>query len=152
MQVVHSVSFRSFFRLTISLLLLSGSVYGQATFGAISGRVMDTTGAIIPEAEVRVTNQATNVTRAVRSDGLGNYEATHLHPGIYTVRVETPGFKRFVHQDILLEAVAHVRIDVRLEVGDVATELTVTAGPRWWNRKPRASRNTGRASSCSTCR
>jgi len=127
MQVAHCLSW-PLFGLTIWLLLLSGSAYGQAIFGTISGRVMDATGAIIPEAEIRVTNQATNVTRAVRSDSLGNYEATHLHPGSYTVRVETPGFKRFVHQDILLEAVAHVRIDVRLEIGDVATEVTVTAG------------------------
>jgi hypothetical protein len=128
MQVLHSVSFQSLFRLSSSLLLIAGLAYGQATFGTITGRVMDSSGAIVPAAEIRVTNQATNVTRAVRSDGLGNYEATHLNAGMYTVRVDTPGFKRFVHQDILLEAVAHVRIDVRLEVGDVATELTVTAG------------------------
>jgi hypothetical protein len=111
-----------------ALVLLPVSTFGQATFSTITGRVVDATGAIVPGVEVRVTNQATNVTRAVYSDGFGNYEATHLLPGLYRVRVETPGFKRFVHENILLEALANVRIDVRLEVGDVATEVTVTAG------------------------
>jgi hypothetical protein len=112
----------------ILLVFLPVSAFGQASFGTITGRVMDATGAFIPGAEVRVTNQGTNVTRTVRSDDLGNYEATHLHPALYTVRVENPGFKRFVHENIPLEAVAQVRIDVRLEIGDVATEVTVTGG------------------------
>lgn len=109
-------------------ILLSVAGLAQATFGTITGRVTDSTGAIIPGAEVRVTNQATNVTRTVHSDAFGNYEATHLHAGLYRVTVEMPGFKRFVHEDIRLEAVGHVRIDISLEVGEVATEVTVTAG------------------------
>jgi len=119
---------RSVLLLSVSLLVLCGGAYGQATFGVIAGRVSDTTGAVIPGAQIRVTNQATNITRNVSSDALGNYEVTHLHPGLYTVRVETPGFKRFMHENIPLEAVAQVRIDIRLEIGDVTTEVTVTAG------------------------
>ncbi len=110
------------------LSCLSFGAFGQATFGTISGRVTDATGAAVPGAEVRVTNQATNVTRSVQSDAFGNYEATHLHGGLYRVTVEMPGFKRFVHEDIRLEAQGQVRIDVALEVGDVTTEVTVTAG------------------------
>lgn len=121
-------SIRSFLAAGVSLLILSVSAYGQATFGTISGRVTDTSGAIVPGAAIRITNQATNVTRTVSSDNLGNYEATHLHAGLYMVTVETPGFKRFRHENVRLEAVAHVRIDVRLELGDVATEVTVSAG------------------------
>lgn len=114
--------------LSVSVLMLCAGARGQAGFGVIVGRVTDATGAVIPGAQVRVTNQATNVTRGVVSDALGNYEATHLHPALYTVRVEAPGFKRFVHENILLEALANVRIDVRLEVGDVTAEVTVSAG------------------------
>lgn len=107
-------------------LALCVAAYSQASFGVVTGRVTDTTGAVVPGARVQIVNQATNVMRTIVTDALGSYEATHLHPGMYTVRVEASGFKRFVHTNILLEAVAHVRIDVKLEVGDVATEVTVT--------------------------
>jgi len=120
--------FPAMIALLICLAVLTGSSSGQATFGTITGRVTDATGAIMPGVEVKATNQGTNITRAVTSDAFGNYEATHLNPGMYRVTVETPGFKRFLHRDILLEALGQVRIDIRLEVGEVATEVTVTAG------------------------
>jgi len=113
--------------MSIALLFLSGLAHGQATFGTITGRVSDTSGAIVPGAEIKVVNQATNISRTVSSDAFGNYEATHLNPGLYTVTAEAPGFKRSVHREILLEALATVRIDIRLEVGEVSAEVTVTA-------------------------
>lgn len=114
--------------MSILPLLLCDLGYGQATFGTITGRVIDATGAIIPRAEIRVANQATNISRAVVSDAFGNYDATHLNPGLYTVTTEVPGFKRFVHREILLEALARVRIDIHLEVGASTAEVTVVAG------------------------
>jgi len=90
--------------------------------------VIDTSGATVPRAEIKVVNQATNISRTVSSDAFGNYEATHLNPGLYTVIAEAPGFKRVVHREIRLEALASVRIDIRLEVGEVAAEVTVVGG------------------------
>jgi hypothetical protein len=100
----------------------------QSTFGKIIGTVTDVSGAVVPGVSVQVTNQATNITRAVTADDTGNYEATHLHGGLYTVAAAKPGFKKFVHRDIRLEALATVRVDIQLEVGDVAVEVTVAAG------------------------
>ncbi len=109
-------------------VLFSELAFGQATFGTVTGRVIDMSGASVPGAGIKVVNQATNISRMVVSDAFGNYEATHLNPGLYTLIAEAPGFKRFVHREIQLEALANVRIDVRLEVGEVAAEVTVVGG------------------------
>ncbi|MCX6619612.1 MAG: carboxypeptidase-like regulatory domain-containing protein, partial [Acidobacteria bacterium] len=55
------------------------------------------------------------------------YAATHLLPGKYQVTAEQKGFKRFVRTSVVLETAGVVRVDVALEVGDTATEVTVTA-------------------------
>ncbi|MGH9340906.1 MAG: carboxypeptidase regulatory-like domain-containing protein [Acidobacteriota bacterium] len=103
-------------------------VQAQATFATIRGTVMDAAGAVVPGVSVTVTNQATNVARTVVSDDRGNYEVTHLNPGLYAVTAELPGFKRFRHEDIDVRAVQTLRIDVRLEIGELDTEVTVEAG------------------------
>jgi hypothetical protein len=62
------------------------------------------------------------------SDSLGRYEATHLNPGLYSVTAEAAGFKKSEHRDILVETLRVVRINIRLELGDVAAEVTVSTG------------------------
>ncbi|MGH9340897.1 MAG: carboxypeptidase regulatory-like domain-containing protein [Acidobacteriota bacterium] len=100
----------------------------QATLATIRGTVTDAGGAVVPGVSVTVTNQATNVARTVVSGDRGNYEVTHLNPGVYRVSAELPGFKRFRHEDIEVRAIQTVRIDVRLEIGELDTEVTVEAG------------------------
>ncbi|MEO7649378.1 MAG: carboxypeptidase-like regulatory domain-containing protein, partial [Bryobacteraceae bacterium] len=109
-------------------LVKATAAYAQATFGSISGIVMDPAGAVVPSAAIQVANQQTGIVRQFASDSLGNYEATHLNPGIYSVTAESPGFKKTVHRDIQVETLRTVRINVRLEVGEVGTEVTVAAG------------------------
>src|ERR1043166_8303444 len=72
--------------------------------------------------------QATGIVRTAATDSQGNFEATHLNPGMYTVKAEAPGFKTFEHRDVLVESIQTVRIDVPVEVGTVGSEVTVTAG------------------------
>ncbi|MGH9341811.1 MAG: carboxypeptidase regulatory-like domain-containing protein [Acidobacteriota bacterium] len=100
----------------------------QVTFGEITGTVSDDTGAVVPGVSVTVSNQATNVSRTVISGDRGNYRGTHLVPGSYSVSAELSGFKRFVHEDIDVGALETVRIDIQLEVGELATEVTVESG------------------------
>jgi hypothetical protein len=104
------------------------SLYAQATFGTITGTVTDPVGAVVPSASVKVKNQQTGLVKSVTSDASGSYEVTHLNPGQYSVTAQAAGFKKFEHRDILVETLRSVRIVVRLEVGDLATEVTVAAG------------------------
>ncbi len=98
---------------------------GQATFGTIIGTVTDPTGAIIANCAVQVTNEGTNISRSVASSAAGNYVVPNLNSGTYSVTARAPGFKTFVLRGIALEALRTVRVDVRLEVGEVGTEITV---------------------------
>ena len=118
-------------RYFICLLMIAGlcrQVDGQSTFGAITGAVTDSSGSLVPKAVVSILNQATGIVRTAVTDSQGNFEATHLNPGMYTVKAEAPGFKTFEHRDVQVESIQTVRIDVRLEVGTVGSEVTVTAG------------------------
>ncbi len=109
------------------ILFLPARGLSQTTFGRILGTVRDSSGTIMPSASVRVTSQATNIARVVVTDVNGNYEVTHLGAGRYAVAVESPGFKRQVRRDVLLESLGTVRVDATLEVGEVTSEVTVTA-------------------------
>src|SRR5438094_172808 len=115
-------------RLIVLLLMAAGSIRAQATFGSITGSVTDPAGGVVPNASIQVINQETGLVKPVVSDSFGNYEVTHLNPGLYSVVTRAPGFKRLEHRDIMLETLRSVRVNVRLEVGDAGAEVTVTAG------------------------
>jgi hypothetical protein len=64
------------------------------TSGAIQGTVTDPTGAVVPGAEVTITNIATNVTRTTKTDNSGVYTSGPLVPGSYSILVSAPGFQQ----------------------------------------------------------
>ncbi|HAX44234.1 MAG TPA: hypothetical protein DCY80_16930, partial [Solibacterales bacterium] len=99
----------------------------QESRGAITGRVSDTSGGMIPGASVVVTNTATNEARRLTSNETGYYEANFLEPGPYSVAVESGGFKRFVRTGITVNVSTRLEINVTLEVGGVAETIEVTA-------------------------
>ncbi len=97
----------------------------QATFGTLTGAVTDASGAVVPGASLQVANEGTNVTRTVVSSGAGVYEVPNLSPGKYRVTARQAGFKTFVVQGVEIAALRTVRVDVRMEVGEVGVEVTV---------------------------
>jgi len=107
------------------LVFLPGLCLGQSTFGTITGTVTDSTGAVVPNTEVSVVNEGTNLIRVVTTGNDGNYAVPSLNSGNYRVQAKAAGFKTFVVRGIGLEALRTVRVDVRLEVGEVGTEVTI---------------------------
>lgn len=105
----------------------AGSAFAQSTFGTITGRVTDESGAVLPGVSVDVTHQAMNVTRTALTDERGNYSVTHLNAGVYRVAAELQGFSTAVFPDIRLDSATTIRIDAQLTVGAVAEEVVVTA-------------------------
>jgi len=110
------------------LLALAPATYSQTTFASITGSVTDATGAVVPGATVIATNVETNIKTSVKSNEDGNYTVAQLKEGTYTVRAEAAGFKSFVMDNVGLVARDVRRVDVRLEIGDVATEVKVSGG------------------------
>lgn len=103
------------------------SEMAQETTGTITGIVKDSTGAVIPAAEVVVRSLGTGGERKVMSGVEGEYTVTLLPIGRYDVMVEKQGFKKFVAKDVQLSVNDKFRVDATLEVGDFAQAVTVEA-------------------------
>src|SRR5204863_7521128 len=71
---------------------MSSVTFGQG-LTAVTGRVTDPTGAVIPGVEITVTNIATGAMRTVISNEQGSYAVTQLQPGTYNIKAELAGFK-----------------------------------------------------------
>ncbi|HOK48344.1 MAG TPA: carboxypeptidase-like regulatory domain-containing protein, partial [Bryobacteraceae bacterium] len=95
--------------------------------GEIVGEVKDASGAVIPGANVTVTNTATNTSRSVVTNEAGLYAFPALVPGPYRLRVEASGFKTINRGDIELQVQQTARLDFTMEVGQV-TETIEVAG------------------------
>ena len=113
----------------------------QRTTGTIRGTVTDTSGAIIPGAQVTVTNTATGFTRTATTNTSGLYVVSDLPVGPYKVEVEFTAFKTAVVTDVGLN-VADVRVvDAKLEPGALTESISVeSAAGRGPDRERRGGR------------
>jgi hypothetical protein len=94
---------------------------------SITGRVTDSSEAVVAGATVGARNIETNVTTTATTDAVGNYNLLFLRPGSYVVTVEAAGFKRFTREGLQLNVGQSAAVDVRLEVGAVSEQVTITA-------------------------
>jgi len=108
--------------------LLPVEMQAQSTQSSILGTVTDATGAVVPGATVTITNEGTNLARTIEADESGGYRMAGLEAGFYKVTVAAAGFKTFSQTRIDLASSQVKRIDARLEVGDMATTVTVEGG------------------------
>ena len=116
--------------LVTAVFLLCGvgsALRAQQVFGSIYGTVTDPSGAPVPNARVTITDQQKNTKSEVVSNESGNYQKGQLIPGIYTVEVQAPSFKRALSRDIRVDIDQAARLDVSLQIGDVAQSIDVTA-------------------------
>ena len=112
---------------TILFALSLGLPLVGQTMGEIVGEVKDTTEAIIPGAQVTVTNVGTNAARVATTNAAGLYSFPSLVPGVYRVRVEAKGFKTVTKTDIELQVQQTARVDISMEVGQVTESIEVSA-------------------------
>jgi hypothetical protein len=106
----------------------AGAAYGQTTFASITGTVTDATGSVVPGATIAATNVETNIKTSAKANEAGNYSIAQIKEGTYTVRAEAKGFKSFVVDNVALVARDVRRVDIKLDVGDVATTVEVLGG------------------------
>ncbi|HEX8847152.1 MAG TPA: TonB-dependent receptor [Pyrinomonadaceae bacterium] len=99
----------------------------EETAATITGQVTDSTGAIIPDATVVITNNATGAERRVQTNDDGFYVITPLQPGTYTLTIEQQNFKKYIETGIILSARDRRLLNIPLEAGSVAETVTVTS-------------------------
>ena len=108
---------------------LATAAFGQQTSGDLVGNVKDSTGAIIPNAAVLVTNEATGVKLNTTTTSAGDYRANNLLPGRYDVVVNAPGFQPFTLTGVLITLNSTATANVTVSVGANQTvEVTSESG------------------------
>src|SRR5512140_964176 len=122
--------FRSVLAIVVVVLLtMAGSLaYGQggATTSSLTGVVVDSSGGVIPGADIVAKNNATAGEFRSVSDATGTFTLPALPPGAYTVTISLMGFKTVVLPDVQLIAAQPARVKVTLEVGQLQETVTVT--------------------------
>ncbi|MDX2030510.1 MAG: carboxypeptidase regulatory-like domain-containing protein [Blastocatellia bacterium] len=113
--------------MALSMLMLTTSVFAQRGRGTVLGTVTDAQGAVIPGAQVVVTNTATNTATMVVSNNDGNFVAPNLLVGSYTVSASKDGFKKALRSGITLEVDQRAEINLTLEAGAVSETIEVTS-------------------------
>lgn len=116
-------------RPTLALFVLVGSVSAQtdAHKGRIVGVVADALGAVVAGAQVTVVNGSTGVERRLVANRAGEYRASNLDPGSYTVLASTEGFANASIHGIVVSVGTTVQADVTLQVEETRTEINVSA-------------------------
>lgn len=110
------------------LLLLAASTFAQTSTGSIAGTVLDASGAVIPNAQVRLLGTETgDVVRTLTTDGSGNFAAPLLRPANYTVEASAPGFKTLKRSGIMLRVDDQLSLRLTLDPGATAESINVTA-------------------------
>lgn len=110
-----------------SLLFLAGSISAQEFRASVAGQVTDSSGAVVPAADITITNLERNTSFHALSNSAGRYVLEFLLPGHYTLTAQKPGFKKFVQTGLNLEAADHIALNVGLEIGESTQSVTVTS-------------------------
>src|SRR5689334_18404782 len=115
-----------FMGLLVSLMTLatSSSLWAQAT-AQISGTVKDSSGAVLPGAEITVTQTDTGVSRMTITNETGQYILSNVPVGPYKLDASLPGFRTFQQTGIVLQVNTTPTINVTLEVGQVSEQVEV---------------------------
>jgi hypothetical protein len=110
------------------LALLAASVCplsAQRDAASLEGLVVDTSGAVVPNAQILAVNSATNLTYRARSDQSGAWAISPVRIGTYTLTISAQGFKQAVVGPITLDVQQRQRADVTLQVGQVSEKVEV---------------------------
>ena len=136
--VVLMRSFRrgfSYFRRFLPTFLLfafasgfcAGYTSAQVESATFVGTVRDASGGVLSGAIVTVTETQTNVAHKTATNDQGEYNVSHLKPGLYSIAIESTGFKTATQSNVKLDINQVVRVDVTLVPGVVSEHIEVTA-------------------------
>jgi len=112
--------------LALVCMVFSASAWAQKDTGSIVGTVTDQTGAIVANAKVTVSDVERGIHLQATTNESGQYVASPLRVGRYTVTVEHPGFKKAVSVPVDLDVQQRIAVDISLQVGQISESVEVT--------------------------
>ncbi len=113
----------------LAATLFAVAIPAQELRGRVRGIVSDTTGAVIPAANVTLRNVNTNVETLRQSNETGQYLFDFVLPGTYELKIEVDGFRTYVQQNILVQTRADITVNAAMELGAIAEVVTVEEAP-----------------------
>ncbi|HXM97119.1 MAG TPA: TonB-dependent receptor [Candidatus Dormibacteraeota bacterium] len=118
---------RSLAPLLAAVFMLSVTVatHAQVTGATLSGTVTDSSGGVIPGAQISVTNTATGIKQEFQADSAGYYTAPNLAPGVYEVKVTAKGFNSTI-STLTLAVGAQQQLNIPMKVGETSQTVEVT--------------------------
>ncbi len=127
--VFMKLGFTKVLLLLISVLAFSLPSSAQETLGAITGTVIDPSGAAVPDATVKALNAATNLEVVAQTKSNGSYLVPELPAGTYKLTITKDGFKTETHTEVLVNGNRTTTVDATLAVGAVSSIVEVNAVP-----------------------
>jgi hypothetical protein len=109
------------------ILVLAGTVSHGQVAQQLLGRVTDVSGAVVANATVTVTNEATGVVTVTHTSQTGDWVVPYLSPGSYAVKIESTGFKAEIQTGIKLDVGQLRSVNSQLSVGTATENVTVAA-------------------------
>ncbi len=113
--------------LAVCVLMYPQLASAQAVYGSIFGTVVDSSGAVVPNATVTVANVSKGTSTRVQSDASGLYRVQHLIPDTYNVSAEAAGFKKVTTENVVVFADTAPKVDLTMAVGSTQESVVVTA-------------------------
>ena len=113
--------------IAVGLLATALAAFAQSDRGAVTGTVVDASGAVIPGVTIEAKNVGTGIAYSAGSSETGNFTLAQLPVGTYELSATLPGFKKFVRTNIAVGVAQVVRVDATLEVGTAGEQVTVEA-------------------------
>lgn len=110
------------------LIFANLSLFAQSPTATVNGRVRDTTGAAVLDADVQLINELTNVRYPATTNSEGIYSIVSVPPGPYRIQVSKAGFKTIIQSNITLNVLDARAINFELPVGAVSQIVTVESG------------------------
>src|SRR5882672_11148767 len=109
-----------------ALILLAIPIVAQMPTATVLGTAKDSSGGVLPDVTITITNVETGLTRTIKTGDDGFYRAPELPVGRYEVKGEHAGFKTETRKGITLEVTQQAVINFDFEVGSTATQVVVT--------------------------
>lgn len=126
---VSRASLRSIAFLAVVFVFVSSAIAQFAGKGSILGLVTDSTGAVIPEATVTVTNSATGLVVTRKTSANGYYNIAPLDAGVYSIEVAVQGFSTSKQENVQVNATQQVGLNFALKAGAQQETVVVTSAP-----------------------
>src|SRR5215472_11430245 len=109
-------------------LSLSAAAGAQSTSASVSGRVTDSSKAVVVDARIAAIRTDTNLRRQTTTNESGAYALTNLPPGTYRIEVEKNGFNKTIRPDVALHVQDALTLDFEMTIGPVSESVTVAGG------------------------